>query len=61
VLELEDDHRQRLGRATVGTTAREALADPPLEVHGNVDLHGRVVAVLSCCGVYRAHVFRIVS
>ena len=58
-LKFKEGNRQILGRATVGTAVREALADPPLEFNGKVDLHA--AAVLSCFRVYLALVLRIVS
>jgi hypothetical protein len=39
VLKFKNGNRQSLVRATVGATVGEALADLPLQVNGNVDLH----------------------
>ena len=61
MLKFIDNNRQILGRATVRTAVREALADLALEFNGNVDLHGPVAAILSCFRVYLALVLRIVS
>src|SRR5437868_6193136 len=47
MLKLKNGDRQSLGGATVGTAARKALANPPLQIDGNVDAHVPVASAFS--------------